>query len=310
MNGGNKTSVMEFILLGLSEDPHLQDPLFLFFLIVYIMTLVGNISIMTLISVSPHLHIPMYILLCNLSFVDLCYSSVVTPKMLVNFLVMKKTISHSGCIAQMFFFVAMGSSEVFVLALMAYDRYVAICNPLLYAAIMTKATCMYLVVGAYVVASINSLIHTLCTASLSFCGSNKVTHYFCDVPPLLKLSCSDTSLNVVMLVFVAGGLIVGSLVFIIISYLCIAYAILKINSSKGRWKAFSTCSSHFICVTLFFGTIVFMYVRPSSKYSMEQDRVASVFYTNIIPMLNPLIYSLRNNEVKEALRKVRLRMSS
>ncbi|XP_069086099.1 olfactory receptor 5AP2-like isoform X2 [Pleurodeles waltl] len=310
MTGENRTSVMEFILLGLSEEPRLQIPLFLFFLIVYIITLVGNISIMTLISMSLHLHTPMYFLLCNLSFVDLCYSSVVTPNMLVNIQSKKKTISHSGCIAQMFFFVTMGSSEVFLLALMAYDRYVAICNPLLYAAIMTKARCMYLVVGVYMAASINSLIHTLCTASLIFCGSNMVTHYFCDIPPLLKLSCSDTSLNVVMLVFVAGGLIVSSLVFIIISYLCIAYAIIKISSAGGRWRAFSTCSSHFMCVTLFFGTLVFMYVRPSSKYSLEQDRVASVFYTIIIPMLNPLIYSLRNKEVKDALRKVRNRMSS
>ncbi|XP_078508757.1 olfactory receptor 5J3-like [Lissotriton helveticus] len=307
MNGGNKTLVLEFILLGLSEDPHLQTPLFLFFLSVYIFTLVGNISIMTLISLSPHLHIPMYILLYNLSFVDLCCSSVVTPNLLVNFLIMNKTISHAACIAQLFFFAAMGSAEVFLLALMAYDRYVAICNPLLYAAIMTKATCVYLVVGVYLVASINSLIHTLCAASLSFCGSNKVTHFFCDVPPLLKLSCSDTSLNVIMLVITAGSLIVGSLVFVIISYLCIAYAILKISSSKGRWRAFSTCSSHFISVTLFFGTLVFMYVRPSSKYSMEKDRVASVFYTIIIPMLNPLIYSLRNKEVKEALTKLRQR---
>ncbi|XP_069086101.1 olfactory receptor 5AP2-like [Pleurodeles waltl] len=304
MNGRNRTSTTEFILLGLSEDPHLQAPLFLLFLNIYIITLVGNMGIMTLIRVSPHLHTPMYFLLCNLSFVDLCYSSVVTPNMLVNIMSEKKTISHSGCIAQMFFFATMGGSEVFLLALMAYDRYVAICNPLLYAAIMTKSACVYLAVGAYLVASINALIQTICAAKLYFCGCNKITHFYCDVPPLLKLSCSNTSLNVVMLVFVAGSLIVASLLFILISYAFIVYAIIKISSSKGRSRMFSTCSSHFICVTLFFGTLIFMYVRPSSKYSMEQDRVAAVFYTIIIPMLNPLIYSLRNKEVKDALRKV------
>ncbi|XP_069086104.1 olfactory receptor 5AP2-like [Pleurodeles waltl] len=305
MGESNHTIVSEFILLGLTEDPSLQVPLFIFFLLVYIITLVGNAGIMALIKFTPHLHIPMYFFLGNLSFVDICYSTDTTPNMLVNFLSEKKTISFRGCVTQLFLFFFTGSMEVFLLAVMAYDRYAAICNPLLYATIMTKQKSISLVLGAYSIALFNALLNTICTFKLSFCRSNRITHYYCDVPPLLKLSCSDTSLNEAVLFFVVGSLTLISLSFVVLSYAYIISAILQIKSSESRKKAFSTCSSHFVCVTLFFGTILFMYIRPTSSYSMDQDRVTSVFYTAIIPMLNPLIYSLRNNEVKEAFNKLK-----
>ncbi|XP_078508745.1 olfactory receptor 5AP2-like [Lissotriton helveticus] len=305
MNEMNRTSVTEFVLLGLTEDPALQLPLFVFFLLVYVITVLSNISMITLIRISANLHTPMYFLLSHMSFVDVCYSTVITPNMLANVLSSKKTISFSGCMTQMLLFGAMGSVEVFILAGMSYDRFVAICNPLLYTTIMTKKACAYLVGAAYVTGFAHSLLHLLCLLKLSFCDSNIIAHFYCDVPPLLKLSCSDISLNVALLIFVTGGLILGPLALVLISYAYIIYTILKVKSSERRWTAFSTCCSHFLCVILCFGTLIFMYLRPQSKYAMQQDQVASVFYAVIIPMLNPLIYSLRNKDVKEALRKLR-----
>ncbi|XP_069484952.1 olfactory receptor 5AP2-like [Ambystoma mexicanum] len=304
MKEGNWTTVKEFILLGLTDEPSLKIPLFVVFLLVYIITFLGNIGIITLIRISPRLHTSMYFLLSNLSFVDLCYSSVITPNMLTNFLLEDRSISVNGCVTQLFSFVFLGSTEVYLLTVMAYDRYIAICNPLLYSVIMNTRKCTCLVAAAYFAAFLNAMIHTCCTFMLSFCGSNKIIHFYCDVPPLLKLSCSDTSINDVVLVLFAGGSIVVSLVIVVTSYFHIVSAILKIHSSEGRQRAFSTCSSHFVCVILFFGTLVFMYLRPSSTFIMDQDRVASVFYTSIIPMLNPIIYSFRNQEVKDAIRKL------
>ncbi|XP_069486123.1 olfactory receptor 5T17-like [Ambystoma mexicanum] len=308
MQTGNWTQVTEFILLGLTDDPMLQVPLFILFLLVYIITLMGNIGIMVLIRVTQRLHTPMYILLWNLSFVDTCFSSVTAPNMLINFLSERKAISFSGCVTQMFIFYALGSTEGFLLSAMAYDRYVAICNPLLYSVIMNNRTCIYIYICVYSVGILNALIQAIFTFTLPFCGSNKITHFCCDVPPILKISCTDTTLNEVVLISVAGGLILLCLIIILVSYSFIVSAILTINSVDGRWKAFSTCSSHFICITLFFGTLVFMYVKPTSTHSMAKDRVASVFYAVIIPMLNPLIYSLRNQEVKGALGKVMKRI--
>ncbi|XP_069083518.1 olfactory receptor 8U9-like [Pleurodeles waltl] len=301
----NYTSITEFILLGLTEVQQLQIPLFIVFLLTYTITIVGNAGITALIRISPRLHIPMYFFLSNLSFVDLCYSTNITPNMLVNFLSKKKTISVPGCIAQLLLYFWMGSSQIFLLAIMAYDRYAAICNPLLYTTIMTKEACTALVLGAHTIAILNAILNVCCTFRLSFCESNRIMHYYCDVPPLLKLSCSDTSLNEAVLVFVSGSLCIMTLPIIIISYTQIISAILRIGSSEGRKRAFSTCSAHFISVTIFFGTLFSIYLRPSSSYVMDQDRVTSVFYTIIIPMLNPLIYSLRNNEVKEALKNVK-----
>ncbi|XP_069083593.1 olfactory receptor 8D1-like [Pleurodeles waltl] len=303
MKERNRTSVTEFILLGLTEDPKLHLPIFVFFLLVYIITVTGNISIMALIRISAHLHTPMYFLLSHMSFVDFCYSTSITPNMLANVLSTKKTISFAGCMTQLFTFAAMGSVEVFILTGMSFDRYVAICNPLHYNANMTKKTCAYILCGAYVAGFAHALMLTLCMLRLSFCDSNEIAHFFCDVPPLLKLSCSDISLNVNLLIFVSGGFILGPLALVLVSYAYILHTIMKI-SSESRWTAFSTCCSHFICVTLCFGPLIFMYLRPKSKYSMHHDRVASVFYSVIIPMLNPLIYSLRNKDVKKAFGKI------
>nr|XP_033775837.1 olfactory receptor 1019-like [Geotrypetes seraphini] len=300
----NHSSVTEFILLGLTDDPELQILFFVLFLLVYSITILGNIGIFAVITIDPQLQTPMYFFLRHLAFVDLCYSMVIIPQTLINFLSEKKTISFSGCAAQMFFFAAAAGSDLLILAAMSYDRYVAICNPLLYTTVMTKNICFGLVSGAYFAALVNAIVHTASTFSLSFCKSNEITDFFCDIPPLLKLSCSDISLNEILLFIFGGSIQVGTLLVILISYAFILYAILRMSSAAGRHKAFNTCASHFISVSLFYGTLIFMYMRPSSKYAMDQDRVASVFYTVIIPMLNPLIYSLRNKDVKEAVRKV------
>ncbi|XP_078502930.1 olfactory receptor OR9H1-like [Lissotriton helveticus] len=304
MKISNETWVTEFVLLGLTDDPSLQLPLFLFFLLVYIVTLVSNTGIITLVWITHCLHTPMYFLLCCLSFVDICLSSVTVPIMLRNFLSTKKNISFPGCVAQMFLLFTVGSTEVFLLAVMAYDRYTAICNPLLYSVIMSNKACIYLLIKIFVIAVLNAMTQAVFTFSLPFCKSNQIAHFCCDIPPVVKLACSDTTLNEVVLSLVAGGLIVASLSFTLVSYACIISAILKITSSAGRWRAFSTCSSHFVCVTLFFGTLVFMYGMPNTNHLLAKDRVVSVLYMVIIPMLNPLIYSLRNQEMKETLRNL------
>ncbi|XP_069083529.1 olfactory receptor 5G3-like [Pleurodeles waltl] len=303
MKTSNWTSVTEFVLLGLTDDPSLQLPLFLFFLLVYIVTLLCNTGIIVLVWINYCLHTPMYFLLCSLSFVDICLSSVTVPIMLSHFLSTKKIISFRGCVAQMFLLFTVGSTEVFLLAVMAYDRYTAICNPLLYTVIMSNHACICFLFKIFVIAILNGMTQALFTFSLPFCKSNMIAHFCCDIPPIVKLACCDTTLNEVVLSLVAGGLIVASLSFTLVSYICIISSILKITSSKGRWRAFSTCSSHFVCVTMFFGTLVFMYGMPSTNHLLAKDRVVSVLYMVIIPMLNPLIYSLRNKEMKEALTK-------
>ncbi|XP_078502910.1 olfactory receptor 5AP2-like [Lissotriton helveticus] len=303
MKTENWTLVSEFILVGLSEDPALQLPLFMFFLLVYIITLVGNVGIITLVRANRHLHTPMYFLLCNLSFIDICVSTITVPNMLSNLILQKKTISVCGCETQMFLIFAIGSTEVFLFPVMAYDRYTAICNPLLYPVIMSNRACISLIGFIFLLAIINSLIQTTFTFMLPFCRSNRISHFFCDVPALLKLSCSDTTLNEVVLVLVAGGLIAASVVIVIISYTYIVLTILKITSSADQWKAISTCSAHFVCVALLYGTLAFIYAKFPSSYSLTRDKVVSVFNAVAIPMLNPFIYSLRNQEVKQALRK-------
>ncbi|XP_078502901.1 olfactory receptor 8U9-like [Lissotriton helveticus] len=308
MQTGNRTLVTEFTLLGLTDDPALQVPLFVVFLFIYTITLIGNVGMMALIIMSPLLHTPMYLLLCNLSFVDICYSSVSTPKMLANFLAERKTISFVGCIIQMFLGYTTGCSEVFLVALMAYDRYTAICNPLLYSVIMNTNVCTYLLVSMYAVAILYALTQTIFSFNLPFCTSNIIPHFVCEAPAVLKITCADASLNEAVTISLAGCLIMISLIIILISYTYIVSAVLKINSLEGRWKAFSTRSSHFVCVIIMFGTLVFMYGQPNSSHSMAKDRVSSVFYLIIIPMLNPLVYSLRNRDVKEALRKVTKRI--
>ncbi|XP_061465568.1 olfactory receptor 5AS1-like [Rhineura floridana] len=304
MAKGNQTTVTEFILLGFTEHQEIQVVLFVLFLAIYVATLVGNIGIITLIWITPSLHYPMYFFLSHLAFLDLSYSSAITPKMLANFLAEKKTISFAGCIAQMYLFASFADAECLLLAAMAYDRYMAICNPLLYPVLMSHKVCVWLVAGSYLTGSMSSLMHTYFAFRLPFCNSNVINHFFCDIPPLLALSCSNTHFNEILLFALCGFIQTSTFVFILISYACILCSILRIHSTKGRHKAFSTCTSHLMAVALYYGTLLFTYLRPSSSYALDTDKIISVFYTVIFPMLNPLIYTLRNGEVKDTLSKI------
>ncbi|XP_069486147.1 olfactory receptor 8U3-like [Ambystoma mexicanum] len=305
MEGGNDTVVREFLLSGLTDIPELKIPLFLVFLIVYLITIVGNIGIILLIHIDPRLHTPMYYFISHLAFIDVCYSSTITPKMLSDLLAEKKSISVTGCLTQLSSFSLFATTESILLALMAFDRYLAICRPLHYMLIMAKEVCMWSVVGVYAASLVTSVINLGFTFMLSFCGPNKIRHFFCDFMALYKLSCTDTWVNE-MLVFTSSALItMGAILIILSSYTSILGAVLKIRSVTGRSKVISTCASHFLCVVIFYGTLIFMYVRPNSSHSQDQDFVASVFYAVIIPMLNPLIYSLRNESVKNALKMIR-----
>ncbi|XP_044537855.1 olfactory receptor 1052-like [Gracilinanus agilis] len=300
----NSTVVTEFLLLGLTDREELKLILFILFLMIYIISLMGNLGMIVLIQTTPKLHTPMYFFLTCLSFVDVCYSSVAGPKMLVNFIVDKATISFTACMLQYFLLAIFITTEGFFLAVMAYDRYVAIAKPLLYMVVMTKRVCIMLVIGSCIGGIVNSLTHTIGLVRLTFCGPNVISHFFCDLPPLLKLSCSDTSLNELLVIIYSGIISVITLLTVIISYIFIVVAILRICSVAGIRKAFSTCASHLTAVTLFYGSITFNYIQPSSQYSLEQEKVVSVFYIMVIPMLNPLIYSLRNKEVQDAVKRI------
>ncbi|XP_072467600.1 olfactory receptor 8B8-like [Notamacropus eugenii] len=299
----NASSVTEFILAGLTDQPELQLPLFLLFMGTYVITIVGNVGLIILIRMNSQLHTPMYFFLFNLSFIDLCYSSVFTPKMLMNFVLVKNIISYSRCMAQLYFFCFFVSSECYVLTIMAYDRYVAICNPLLYNVTMSNQICSWLLGGAYVMGFAGAVAHTACMLRLSFCDANNINHYMCDVLPLLQLSCSSTYLNELAVFIVVGTNVTVPSVTIFVSYALILSSVLNISSTEGRSKAFSTCSSHIIVITLFFGSASFMYLKPFSSGSVDQDKVSTIFYTIVGPMLNPIIYSLRNKDVQTALRR-------
>ncbi|XP_039326279.2 olfactory receptor 5AP2-like [Saimiri boliviensis] len=300
----NFTTVSEFILLGFKDHPELQRLLFVLFLLIYTITVVGNLGMILLIKIDSHLHTPMDFFLSNLSLVDFCYSSVIAPNMLINFWVKNPVISFNECATQFFLFGSFAGIEGFLLVVMAYDRYLAICKPLLYTVLMSPHLSALLVSATYLAGFVNAAIHTVFTFQLSFCRSSVINHFFCDTLPLLKGSCSDTHINEVVIFAFASFNELSCLLLILVSYLYILAAILRIHSAEGRHKAFSTCASHLTVVTIFFGTILFMYLRPSSSYSMDQDKVVSVFYTAVIPMLNPLIYSLRNKEVKASLSKI------
>ncbi|XP_062949656.1 olfactory receptor 5B2-like [Cynocephalus volans] len=300
----NNTEVTGFNLLGLIDVPDLQFPLFIMFTLIYLITVVGNLGMIVLILLDSGLHSPMYFFLSNLSLVDFCYSTAVTPKVMVGFLKGDKAISYNACAAQMFFFVALATAENFLLASMAYDRYAAVCKPLHYTTTMTTSMCAHLAIGSYVYSFINASIHIRNTFSLSFCMSNLVHHFFCDVPAVMALSCSDRHVSELILVFVASFNTLFALLVILISYLFIFITILKMHSAEGHLKALSTCASHLTTVSIFYGTVIFMYSQPSSSHSMDTDKIASVFYTMVIPMLNPVVYSLRNKEVKNAFKKV------
>ncbi|KAG3286794.1 olfactory receptor 8G1-like, transcript variant X2 [Ictidomys tridecemlineatus] len=304
MSTKNHSTVTEFILAGLSQQPELQLPLFLLFLGIYVLTVVGNLGMITLIVLSSHLHTPMYYFVSSLSLIDLCHSTVITPKMLVNFVRDKNTISYPGCMTQLYFFLIFAISECHMLAAMAYDRYVAICSPLLYHVIMSSQTCLSLILGVYIIGVVCASAHTGCMIRVQFCKIDVINHYFCDLLPLLKLSCSSTYVNEVLILFFGTFNIFVPTLTIFSSYIFIIVSILRIRSSEGRAKAFSTCSSHISAVALFFGSAAFMYLQPSAVSSMDQGKVSSVFYTIIVPMLNPLIYSLRNKDVSVALKKI------
>ncbi|XP_074083764.1 olfactory receptor 5B12-like isoform X1 [Macrotis lagotis] len=300
----NGSEVKEFIFVGLTDAPELQVPLFIIFTIIYLITLVGNLGMVVIISWDSRLHTPMYFLISNLSLVDFGYSTAVTPKVMAELLTGNKIISYNGCVAQMFFFAAFATVESYLLAAMAYDRQVAVCKPLHYTTKMTSGVCAALVIGSYFCGFLNSSIHIGGTFSLHFCSSNVIPHFFCDFPPVVALSCSDTHVIELVSIFVVGFNAFFAIFIIVMSYLMIFIAILRMRSAEGHKKAFSTCASHLTAVSIFYGTIIFMYLQPSSSHSMDTDKMASVFYTMIIPMLNPLIYSLRNKEVKSAFSKV------
>ncbi|XP_006877828.1 PREDICTED: olfactory receptor 5V1-like [Chrysochloris asiatica] len=301
----NLTTITEFILTGLSDLPEVRYPLFVVFAAIYQITLLGNGAILLAIGTEKKLHTPMYYFLANLSLLDIFCPSATVPKMLQNLLSEKQSISFVGCVLQLFFLVALAGTEVFLLSVMAYDRYVAICFPLRYTLIMTKWLCVQLTAGTWAAGFLNSLLHTVFTFRLSFCKSNRVNQYYCDIPPVVALSCSSTYVAEMVLLLEGGILGISACLITGISYIYIISTILKIRSAEGKRKAFSTCASHLLVVCLFYGTTIFTYIRPSSgHYSLARDRLISMLYGVITPMLNPIIYSLRNSEVIGALRKV------
>ncbi|XP_070282635.1 olfactory receptor 8U1-like [Myotis yumanensis] len=300
----NCTQVQEFIFMGLANQKEWKMPLFVVFLTIYLFTVVGNLGLILVIKTDAKLNTPMYFFLSNLAFVDFCYASVITPKMLGNFLYKQNVISFNACAAQLGCFLTFMVSECLLLASMAYDRYVAICNPLLYMVVMSPGICTQLVVVPYSYSFLMALFHTILTFRLSYCHSNVINHFYCDDMPLLRLTSSDTHSKQLWIFACAGITFISSVLIVFVSYMFIIFAILRMRSAEGRRKAFSTCGSHMLAVTIFYGTLIFMYLQPSSNHSLDTDKTASVFYTVIIPMLNPLIYSLRNKDVKDALKKV------
>ncbi|XP_061468715.1 uncharacterized protein LOC133377935 [Rhineura floridana] len=300
----NFTTITEFALLGFTDNQNIEFVLFIVFFLIYLLILVGNTGMLTLIRIDSRLHTPMYFFLSNLSILDIGYSSVIAPRTLITFVTESKTISFTGCALQFFFFCIAVSCECCLLGVMAYNRFIAVCNPLLYTAIMSRKFCNLLVIASYLTGCVNAAVQTSIIFNLSFCRSNIINHFFCDVPPILKLSCSDTGVIDIIHFIFSTTIVSVTILTILISYTYILVAILRINSAEGRRKAFSTCASHLTAVTIFYGTGTFMYLQPSSKYSMEQDKIISVFYTLAIPMLNPLIYCLRNKEVKEAFKRL------
>ncbi|XP_014381348.1 olfactory receptor 12D1-like [Alligator sinensis] len=300
----NQTVVNEFILLGLTDLQGLQCFLFALFLLLYIASLLGNGVIVTVARTEPRLHTPMYFFLGHLSCLDIFYSSVTVPKMLAGFISGDWGISFTGCLAQLHFFHFLGSSEAVLLAVMAYDRYVAICNPLRYTLVMSQKTCLLLAVVTWTTGFLHALIHSVMTSQLDFCGPNHIHHFFCDIKPLLSLACGSTHLNLSLLNIITGGIVVGPFCLTFLSYLyIISFLLLKVHSQESRRKAFSTCASHLTVVSLFYGAAILTYVPPSSGNSPKWDMAIILIYSVITPVLNPVIYTLRNQEVKSALRK-------
>ncbi|XP_051023070.1 LOW QUALITY PROTEIN: putative olfactory receptor 5AK3 [Acomys russatus] len=300
MSQGNVTEVTDFYLLGFGVQQQTQCVLFMAFLVIYITSMLGNTGMIVLINADSRLQTPMYFFLQHLAFVDICYTSAITPKMLKSFMVKDGSISYTGCIIQLLVYATFATSDCYLLAVMAVDRYVAICRPLHYPIIMSRQVCIQLVALSYLMGSINSSVHTGFTFSLSYCNSKDINHFFCDVVPIITLSCSDIAINIMLLTVFVGFNLTFTVSVVIFSYIYVMAAILKMSSTAGRKKTFSTCASHPTAVTVFYGTLAYMYLQPHSDSSEEKMKVASVFYGIVIPMLNPLIYSLRNKEVKES----------
>ncbi|XP_029437230.1 olfactory receptor 1019-like [Rhinatrema bivittatum] len=305
MGERNQTSVAEFILLGFSDHPLLQGLICGTVLLIYPISMLGNLGFLMLMCADPHLHKPMYFFLSHLSILDILCTSVTLPKMLASFILQSNSISFHACMTQLYLFLFFTATELFLLSTMAYDRYVAICNPLRYSLIMKKSVCVLLATGSWVISFLDMLPVIDIISQMSYCNSNEINHFFCDIIALMKLSCSDTD-SLETLIF-AEGFLVGFIPFLLtlISYIFIISAILRIRCTEGRHKAFSTCASHLTSVILFYWTIFCIYMRPSSMYSPAQDKFFSLLYTALLPMLNPIIYSLRNREIKNTLRKIR-----
>ncbi|XP_036594500.1 olfactory receptor 13C9-like [Trichosurus vulpecula] len=304
----NETTVTEFFLKGLSGYPRLEIIFFVLILVMYVVILLGNGILIVISILDPHLHTPMYFFLSNLSFLDICYTSTSIPPTLVSFLSQKKSISFSGCIVQMFLGLAMGTTECVLLATMAFDRYVAICKPLRYPIIMSKNVYVQMAAGSWISGGVNSLVQTILVAQLPFCRNNVINHFSCEILAVMKLACADISGNEFIMMVATTVFTLTPLLLIVVSYTLIISSILKIHSAEGRSKAFSTCSAHLTVVIIFYGTILFMYMKPKSKESLNSDKLQatdkliSMFYGVMTPMMNPLIYSLRNKDVKEAVK--------
>ncbi|XP_075396754.1 olfactory receptor 2B8-like [Tenrec ecaudatus] len=303
METANGSTFSGFILLGFSGRPHLETILFVVILSLYILSSVGNGTIILLSILDPRLHTPMYFFLSNLSFMDLCLTTCTVPQTLSNFKGKDKTITYGGCVTQLFIALGLGGVECILLSVMAYDRYAAVCRPLHYMVIMHPQLCCQLVITAWLIGFGNSVVQTALTMTLPLCGKNQVDHFFCEVPVMLKLACANTSINEAELFAVSVFFLVVPLSLILVSYGHITRAVLKIKSTQGRRKAFGTCGSHLMVVTIFFGTLISMYLQPPSSYSQDVNKSIALFYTLVTPLLNPLIYTLRNKEVKGALRR-------
>ncbi|XP_037000257.1 olfactory receptor 1P1-like [Artibeus jamaicensis] len=303
MAGGNQTAISEFLLWGLSEQPEKQHILFPLFLWMYVLTVAGNLLVVLAIGTDTRLHMPMYFFLAILSCADILFTSTTVPKALVNIQSHSRSISYAGCLAQLYFFLTFGDMDIFLLATMAYDRYIAICHPLHYMMIMNRQRCILLVTVCWTLTSLVAMTHTFLIFRLSFCSKKIVPDFFCDLGPLMKVSCSDTQVNQLVLLFLGGAVILIPFMLILVSYIHIFLAILRVPSAQGRYKAFSTCGSHLVVVALFFGTVIRAYLCPSSSSSnsVQEDTAAAVMYTVVTPLLNPFIYSLRNKDMKEAL---------
>ncbi|XP_070438252.1 olfactory receptor 5H2-like [Equus przewalskii] len=304
MDTKNATFLTKFVLAGLSFQQEWHIHLFLVFLVIYLITIVGNLGLIVLICNDPHLHTPMYLFLGSLAFMDAWISSTVTPKILVNFFAKSKVMSISECVIQLFSFAFSATTECFLLAAMAYDRYLAICKPLLYPVIMTNRLCNKLLVLSFLGGLLHSLIHVGFLFRLTFCNYNIIHHFYCDIMPLFRISCTDPSINVLMVFISSGSIQVFTIMTVLVSYTLVLFTILKRKSVQGIRKAFSTCGAHLFSVSLYYGPLLFMYVRPGSAQADDQDMADSLFYTVIIPLLNPIIYSLRNKKVIDSVAKM------